>query len=162
MIKRILDIENKYKKPSSSNPHITLIPPAKLKDKKSERGLVDRVTVSINSLKPFAVNLKEVGYFGNRETIYIKVDRDTSIVDLQSKVFKEVSNVINFSLGSFIDFSIPHITLVKGLSPEDGYGAWKELSREDFSGQFICDKIVLLKKRQGHRLWCTVDIFKLG
>src|SRR5689334_9907639 len=54
----------------------------------------------------------------------------------------------------------PHITIGRKLKPWQYEKAWLEFSNKHFTGRFIADAMLLLKRQQGERAWQIVQWFE--
>ncbi len=156
---RVAAIEFKYQGESGSEPHITLVPPLELCEGMSEQNLREAVNLAVQLVDPLLVTQNGMGYFGNKETIFIGVERTFELLVLHRVLVEQVSGILKPSDGPFADLPTPHITLATHLSPEQGKKAWVALKDKSFFSQFICDKVALLRKGQGDQHWNIVKNF---
>ena len=111
----------------------------------AEEKIVQRLQQIAMAIKPMKVELKNYGCFPSH-TIYINV---TSRIPIQTlvKEIKEVQRLLkatNENKPHFIDE--PHIAIARKLKPWQFEKGWLEYSHRQFTGRFIADSMLLLKK----------------
>ncbi|MBI2669607.1 MAG: 2'-5' RNA ligase family protein [Candidatus Yanofskybacteria bacterium] len=158
----ISEIERTFQGDSGSEPHITLIPPRELIGGKSEQELIDAVHLATQRLTPFALIQKGVGFFGNKETIYVRISRTYKLVSFHQALAEAISGILEPLDGPFDNLPTPHITLSTRLSPEYGQKAWEVLRNRNFLGQFMCKRLTLLQKDRGDKHWKVLWHFDLN
>jgi 2'-5' RNA ligase len=129
----------------NSPPHITLHMPFQWKEEKEEKLL--------SVLKKFAAGKSEVkiqlnGYscFAPR-VIYVNVLESEPLRLLQSELHRLCKTELNLFNAQYRDMPFhPHVTLAfRDLKKEKFETAWIEFRDKKFSGEFITNKITLLK-----------------
>jgi 2'-5' RNA ligase len=99
---------------------------------------------------PFKVELKDFGSFPSH-SIYISVTTKEPIRELV-KGIKGEQRLFKYDKEHkphFIDE--PHLTIARKLQPWQYEQSWLEYSNKHFTGRFIADGMLLLKKREGDR-----------
>ncbi|MEJ7737925.1 MAG: 2'-5' RNA ligase family protein [Chitinophagaceae bacterium] len=128
-------------------PHITL---AKFTVwEMMEEKILNRLNIAAMGTPPFKVLLKDYGSFPSH-TIFIKV---TTKVPIQ-KLVKEVRSSKRLLKSPDYDpffITDPHMTVSRKLVPEQYDKAWLEYSHRPFTGNFIADGMLLLKRREGEK-----------
>ena len=157
---KIAAIEFQYQGENKSEPHITLVPPLELLEGKSEQELINAINLVAEACPyPFPITQKKIGYFGNKDTIFIGVERSPELLKLHGALRQAVSGILEPPDGPFADLPTPHITLAAHLSPEQGERAWEELRNKDLRDQFVCGSVVLLRKSQADKCWQFAERF---
>jgi 2'-5' RNA ligase len=140
----------KYKAPLAfhTKPHITLV--NFLAYQITQERLVNRLQHIAMGLTPFKVELKDFGSFPSH-TIYINV---TTKLPLQAvvKQLKTAAPLMTLSKDNkphFIEES--HLTICRQLKPWQYEQGWLEYSHRHFTGRFIADSMVLLKRPAGEK-----------
>ncbi|MDP3954628.1 MAG: 2'-5' RNA ligase family protein [bacterium] len=151
----------RYNWPAKSEPHITLVPPLKLLDGHTGLEMVRAVELVAKKTNPFRITQKGAGYFGYKEIINIGVERTNDILLLHRDLLEVISGILEPSQGEFADLPNPHITVVS-LPSDKGGELWEEIKNEDFSGEFLCDKITLLRRGDDEKKWAVVQNFVFG
>lgn len=122
-------------------PHITLIPPFKIKEEKEEILLNELENVS-NKEKPFTVDLSGYGSFKPR-VIFIDVKNKTPVTEL----FFRVKNAIKDhspEISKKMEEIHLHITIAtRDLSREAFKEAWPNYRNQSFNAEFEVKNLVL-------------------
>ena len=142
----------------NSPPHITLHMPFQWKETKDKK--------LISALKKFgagksAIEIQLNGFacFAPR-VIYLNVMESEPLCLLQSDLHKFCKTELNLFNAQYRDMPFhPHITLAfRDLKKDKFEKAWGEFKERKFSGDFIADKITLLK--HDGKVWnphCEID-----
>lgn len=148
-----------YKAPSAlgSKPHLTLVKFDQLE--MMEERIVSRLKALAMGFPPFKVELKDFGSYPSH-TIFINVTSKLPIQNLVKEI-KQVQRLMkmdNEHKPYFIDE--PHLTIARKLIPWQYEKAWLEYSNRHFTGRFIADSMLLLKRREGDRGYQIVQRFE--
>src|SRR5579875_1760403 len=148
--KKIVDIKTefaeKYKTDVAryTKPHITLINWISLE--LMEEKMIQRLQNIAMGITPFKIELKDYGSFPSH-TIFINV---TSKVPIQSLVreMKQAQRLMTLNRENKPHFiEEPHLTICRKLKPWQYEEGWLEYSNRQFTGRFIADSMLLLKRR---------------
>jgi 2'-5' RNA ligase len=131
-----------------SKAHLTLARFKQL-DMMEER-ILNRLKVVAMAQYPFKVELRDFGSFPSH-TIYITVTTKEPVRDLvkQIKPWQRLLKLDKDNKPHFIDE--PHLTVARGLQPWQYEKGWLEYSQKHFTGRFIADGMILLKRREGDK-----------
>lgn len=148
-----------YKAPSAlgSRPHLTLVKFDQLE--MMEERIVSRLKTVAMGFPPFKVELKNFGSYPSH-TIFINVTSKLPIQNLVKEI-KQVQRLMkmdNEHKPYFIDE--PHLIIARKLVPWQYEKAWLEYSNRHFTGKFIADSMLLLKRREGDRGYQIVQRFE--
>lgn len=148
-----------HKAPSAlgARPHLTLVKFDQLE--MMEERIVSRLKNLAMGFPPFKVELKDFGSYPSH-TIFINVTSKLPIQNL-IKELKQVQRLMkmdNEHKPYFIDE--PHLTIARKLVPWQYERAWLEYSHKHFTGRFIADSMLLLKRREGDRGYQIVQRFE--
>src|ERR1700743_186833 len=113
-----------------------------------EERIVQRLRTIAMGYCPFKVELKDFGSFPSH-TIFINVTSKLPIRGLLGEI-KDVQRLMRLDKDHkphFIDE--PHLPIARKLSPWQYEKGWLEYSNKNFSGRFIADGMLLLKRREG-------------
>jgi 2'-5' RNA ligase len=132
-----------------TKPHITLINWVSLE--LMEERMIQRLQTIAMGTTPFKVELKDYGSFPTH-TIFINV---TSKVPIQSlvKEMKGAQKLMTLNKDNkphFID--TPHLSICRKLKPWQYEEGWLEFSNRQFTGRFITDSMLLLKRTAGEKV----------
>lgn len=149
----------KYKAPSAlgGKPHLTLVKFDQLE--MMEERLVTRLKTIAMGYPPFKVELKDYGSYPSH-TIFINVTSKLPIQNLVKEI-KQVQRLMkmdNEHKPYFIDE--PNMTIARKLVPWQYEKAWLEYSHRHFTGRFIADSMLLLKRREGDKAFQIVQRFE--
>jgi 2'-5' RNA ligase len=117
-----------------------------------EERIVQRLKTIAMGFCPFKVELKDFGSFPSH-TIFINVISKLPVREL-SKEIRDVQALMKLDKDHkphFIDE--PYFTIASKLLPWQYEKGWLEYSSKHFTGRFIADSMLLLKRREGDRAW---------
>ena len=138
-------------------PHVTLV---KFKQiEMLEEKIVHRLKTIGMGYHPIKVELKDFGSFPSH-TIFINVVTKEPIKNLVREI-KDVQRLMKLDKENkphFIDE--PHLTVARQLSPWQYEQGWLEYSHKHFTGRFIADSMLLLKRREGEMPYQIVERFQ--
>ena len=148
-----------YKAPSAlgGKPHLTLVKFDQLE--MMEERLVTRLKTIAMGYPPFKVELKDYGSYPSH-TIFINVTSKLPIQNLVKEI-KQVQKLMkmdNEHKPYFIEE--PNMTIARKLVPWQYEKAWLEYSHRHFTGRFIADSMLLLKRREGDKAFQIVQRFE--
>ncbi len=148
-----------FKAPSAlgGKPHLTLVKFDQLE--MMEERLVNRLKTIAMGYPPFKVELKDFGSYPSH-TIFINVISKLPIQNLVKEI-KQVQKLMkmdNEHKPYFIDE--PNMTVARKLVPWQYEKAWLEYSHRHFTGRFIADSMLLLKRREGDKAFQIVQRFE--
>lgn len=109
---------------------------------------------------PFKVELKDFGSYPSH-TIYLQVTSKLPIEKLVKEVKTETQALMKLNRDTKPHFlQEPHFTIGMKLKPWQYEKAWVEYSHKSFSGRFIADAMLLLKRLPGER-WQIAERIEL-
>jgi 2'-5' RNA ligase len=113
-----------------------------------EEKIVHRLQVIAMGVRPFKVELRNYGSFPTH-TIFINVVSKLPIQGLvrQLKEAQRLLKLNNENKPHFIDE--PHLTICRKLKPWQYEQGWLEYAHRQFTGRFIADGMLLLKREAG-------------
>ena len=107
----------------------------------------------------FKVELRDFGSFP-AHTIYINIPTKVPIKELVKEV-KTIQHLLKMDKDHkphFIDD--PFITIARKLLPWQFEKGWLEYSHRSFTGRFIADNMLLLKRREGEKAYQIIQRFE--
>ena len=114
-----------------------------------EERIVNRLKVVAMGQYPFKIELKDFGSFPSH-TIYINVVTKIPIQTLVKEIRKESQKLMKLNDDNKPHFILePHITIARTLQPWQYEKGWLEYSNKSFTGRFIADTMLLLKRPVG-------------
>ena len=124
-----------------------------------EERLINRLKVVGMSYPPFKVELKDFGSFPSH-SIYINVTSKVLVQGLIKEVRSEAQRLMKLNDENKPHFILePHVTIARKLKPWQYEKGWLEYSNKNFTGRFIADAMLLLKRPEGEMKYKTVSRF---
>ena len=121
-----------------------------------EERIVNRLKTIAMGYHPFKVELKDFGSYPSH-TIFINVISKIPIQNLVKQI-KEAQRLMKLDKDHKPHFiEDPQITIARKLVPWQFEQAWLEYSHKHFTGRFIADGMLLLKRREGQTSWQIVQ-----
>jgi len=142
------EFHESYQNPTAlgGKPHVTLVRFTQLA--LMEERIVQRLRTIAMGYCPFKVELKDFGSFPSH-TIFINVTSKLPIRALVNEV-KDIQRLMKLDKENkphFIDE--PYLPIARKLLPWQYEKGWLEYSNKSFTGRFVADAMLLLKRRQG-------------
>jgi 2'-5' RNA ligase len=142
------EFHDTYKAPNAlwGKPHITLV--NFLQYAMMEERIISRLKTVAMGNHPFKVELKDFGSFPSH-TIYINVTTKEPVRELvkEMRPFQQLMKLNKDNKPHFIDE--PHLTVARKLLPWQYEKGWLEYSQKHFTGRFIADSMLLLRRQAG-------------
>ncbi len=139
------DFAEKYKSEHArwGKPHVTLANFVQFE--MMEERLTSRLKTIAMGYHPFKVELKNFGSFPSH-TIFINVDTQLQVKNLVKELrpAQQLMTLNKDNKPHFID--TPYLTIARKLVPWQYEKAWLEYSHKQFTGRFIADGMLLLKR----------------
>ena len=132
-----------------TKPHVTLINWVSLE--LMEEKMMQRLQLIAMGITPFKVELRDYGSFPSH-TIFINV---VSKVPIQSLVreMKQAQKLMTLNKENKPHFiETPHLSICRKLKPWQYEEGWLEYSNRQFTGRFIADSMLLLKRTAGEKV----------
>jgi 2'-5' RNA ligase len=152
------DFYNAYQAPSAlgGKPQVTLVRFTQLA--LMEERIVQRLRAIAMGYCPFKVELKDFGSFPSH-TIFINVTSKLPVRGLINEI-KDIQRLMKPDREHkphFIDE--PYMPIARKLLPWQYEQGWLEYSNRSFTGRFIADGMLLLKRREGDMAWQIAERF---
>lgn len=124
----------------------------------------DRIVNRLNTVAmgqfPFKVELRDFGSFPSH-TIYINVTTKVLVQGLVKTIRHESQRLMKLNDDHKPHFIMePHITIGRKLQPWQYEKGWLEYSNKNFTGRFIADGMLLLKRQVGEMKYQIVKRFE--
>ena len=141
-----------------SKPHLTLV--NFLQYQLMEERIVNRLHIIAMGRNPIKVELKDYGSFPSH-TIYINVTSKLPIQNLVKQIRTETQRLMKLNDDNKPHFIMePHLTIARRLLPWQYEKGWLEYSHKHFTGRFIADAMLLLKRPVGELKYEIVQRFE--
>ena len=125
-----------------------------------EERIVNRLKAIAMGYPPFKVELKEFGSFPSH-TIFINVTSKVPVQSLVKLVRTEAQRLMKLNDDNKPHFMLePHITIARKLKPWQYEKGWLEFSNKSFTGRFIADAMLLLRRPVGEMKYQIVNRFE--
>jgi 2'-5' RNA ligase len=147
----------KYKSDNArwSKPHITLV--NFLQYELMEERLLNRLKMVAMGFHPLKVELKDYGSFPSH-TIYINVMSKLPVQSLVKTIRTEAQRLMRLNDENKPHFILePHIPVARKLQTWQYEKGWMEYSHKHFTGRFIADAMLLLKRPMGESKYQIVQ-----
>ena len=149
---------NSYQAPTAlgGKPHVTLVRFTQVA--LMEERIIQRLRTISMGYCPFKVELKDFGSFPSH-TIFINVTSKLPIRALVNEV-KDIQRLMKLDKENkphFIDE--PYLPIARKLLPWQYEKGWLEYSNKSFTGRFVADAMLLLKRRQSEMAWQIAERF---
>jgi 2'-5' RNA ligase len=138
-------------------PHITMVRFTQYE--LMEDRIINKLKTVAMGYHPFKVELKDFGSFPSH-TIFINVITKIPVQNLVKEI-REGQRLMKMNSEHkphFIDE--PYITIARKLLPWQYEKGWLEYTHRHFTGRFIADSMLLLKRRAGDRAWQIAQRFE--
>ena len=140
-----------------SRPHITLV--TFMGWTIMEEKIRQRLRLVAMGAAPFKVELKDYGSFP-AHTIYINIATKVPIVNLVKEI-REMQKLMKADPEHDPHFiTEPHLSIARKLLPWQYEKGWLEYSNKHFTGRFIADSMVLLKRPVGEMKYQIAERFQ--
>jgi 2'-5' RNA ligase len=154
------DFFEKYKATTAigSRPHLTLV--NFVQYEMMEERLVNRLKAVAMGYHPFKVEMKDYGSFPSH-TIYINVMSKLPVQGLVKQIRTEAQRLMKLNDDNKPHFIMePHCTIARKLQPWQYEKGWLEYSNKHFTGRFIADGMLLLKRPVGEMKYGVAQRFE--
>jgi 2'-5' RNA ligase len=122
-----------------------------------EERLLQRLQTIAMGYHPIKIELKDYGSFPSH-TIYINVTSKVPIQDLVKQIRTEAQRLMKLNDDNKPHFiTEPHLTIARKLLPWQYEKGWQEYSHKHFTGRFIADAMLLLKRPVGEMKYQIVQ-----
>ena len=125
-------------------PHITLV--NFIQYELLEERIINHLKTIAMGVRPVKIELKDYGSFP-AHTIYINVTSKMPIQGLVKQIRAETQKLMKLDADNKPHFILePHLTIARKLQPWQYEKGWLEYSHRQFTGRFIADAMLLLKR----------------
>jgi 2'-5' RNA ligase len=125
-----------------------------------EERLINRLKVVAMGFHPIKVELKDFGSFPSH-TIYINVVSKIPVQTLVKEIRHESQRLMKLNDDNKPHFILePHLTIARKLQPWQYEKGWLEYSNKNFTGRFIADGMLLLKRPLDEKKYQVVQRFE--
>ncbi|WP_462253079.1 2'-5' RNA ligase family protein [Ferruginibacter sp.] len=143
------DFYDKYQAETArwGKPHITLV--NYLQYEMMEDKILQHLKTIAMGYHPIKIELKDYGSFPSH-TIYINITSKVPIQSLVKQIRTETQRLMKLNDDNKPHFILePQITIARRLLPWQYEKGWLEYSHKNFTGRFIADSMLLLKRPVG-------------
>ena len=154
------DFYDAYKASTSigGKPHVALV--NFIQYEMMEERLVNRLKTIAMGYYPIKLELKDFGSFPSH-TIYINITSKMPIQNLVKEIRSQAQRLMKLNDDNKPHFIMePHIPIARKLLPWQYEKGWLEYSNKHFTGRFIADGMLLLKRPVGEMKYQIVEKFQ--
>lgn len=151
---------DQYKNPTAiyGRPHVTLV--NFVQYGMMEERLVNRLEILAMGCPPIKVELKDYGSFPSH-TIYINVTSKVPVQHLIKNIRAEAQRLMKLNNDNKPHFIMePHLTIARKLQPLQYEKGWLEFSNLQFTGRFIADAMLLLRRPLNEQKYQIIKRFE--
>ena len=139
-------------------PHLTLV--NFLQYEMMEERILNRFKTIAMGSHPIKVELKNYGSFPSH-SIYINVTSKIPVQNLVKEIRHESQRLLKLNDDNKPHFILePHLTIARKLQPWQYEKGWLEYSNKHFTGRFIADGMLLLKRPADEMKYQVVEYFE--
>jgi 2'-5' RNA ligase len=139
-------------------PHLTLV--NFVQYNMMEERIISRLKTIAMGYPPFKIELKDFGSFPSH-TIYINVMSKVPVQNLIKEIRSEGQRLMKLNDDNKPHFIMePHLTIARKLQPWQYEKGWLEYSNKHFTGRFIADSMLLLKRPVGEMKYQIAERFQ--
>jgi len=161
---KIIAVKNEfYEKYKAENarwgkPHITLV--NYVQYEMMEERIINHLNSIAMGFHPVKIELKDYGSFPSH-TIYINITSKVPVQSLVKQIRTETQRLMKLNDDNKPHFILePHLTIARRLLPWQYEQGWLEYSHKHFTGRFIADGMLLLKRPVGEMKYQIVKRFE--
>jgi 2'-5' RNA ligase len=126
----------------------------------AEERIINRLRVIGMGYHPIKVELKDYGSFPSH-TIFINITSKVPIQSLVKIIRTEAQMLMKLDNDNKPHFIMePHLTIARKLQPWQYEKGWQEYSHRHFTGRFIADSMLLLKRPVGEMKYQVAGRFE--
>ena len=154
------DFNDEYKVTTSLGGKPNMILANFLQYEMMEERLINRLKVVAMGFHPIKVELRDFGSFPSH-TIYINVVSKVPVQTLVKEIRRETQRLMKLNDDNKPHFILePHFTIARKLQPWQYEKGWLEYSNKNFTGRFIADGMLLLKRPLDEKKYQVVQRFE--
>ena len=150
---KIMGVKNafyeKYKAENArwGKPHITLV--NYVQYEMMEERMINHLNTIAMGFQPVKIELRDYGSFPSH-TIYINITSKVPVQSLVKQIRTQTQRLMKLNDDNKPHFILePHLTIARKLLPWQYEQGWLEYSHKHFTGRFIADGMLLLKRPVG-------------
>lgn len=154
------DFYDEYKASTAigGKPHVALV--NFFQYEMMEERLVNRLKTIAMGYYPVKVELKDFGSFPSH-TIFINITSKVPVQELVKQVRGQAQRLMKLNEDNKPHFIMePHINIARKLLPWQYEKGWLEYSHKHFTGRFVADGMLLLKRLIGEMKYQVVEKFE--
>lgn len=154
------EFNNEYKATSPVGSKVNLVLARFTQIEMMENRIVNHLNKIALGYPPFKIELKDFGSFPSH-TIFINVISKVPVQTLIKQIRTETQRLMKLDNDNKPYFDMePYIIIARKLVPWQYEKAWLAYSNKHFTGRFIADAMLLLKRSQGEQAWQIVKRFE--
>ena len=150
---KIMDVKNDFYKKYKAEiarwgkPHITLV--NYVQYEMMEERIINHLNTIAMGFQPVKIELRDYGSFPSH-TIYINITSKVPVQSLAKQIRTQAQRLMKLNDDNKPHFILePHLVIARKLLPWQYEKGWLEYSHKHFTGRFIADGMLLLKRPVG-------------
>jgi 2'-5' RNA ligase len=125
-----------------------------------ENKIIRKLDIIAMAQYPFKVELKDFGSYPSH-TIFINSPTKVPVQDLIKHIRTETGRLMKLDSNNKPYFNLePHINVATKLNPVTYERAWLKYLNTNFTGRFIAEEMLMLKRHEGDKSWQVLKSFK--
>ena len=125
-----------------------------------EERIMNHLKIISMGFQPVKIELKDYGSFPSH-TIYINITTKAPLQNLVKQIRTETQRLMKLNDDNKPHFILePHLTIARKLLPWQYEQGWLEYSHKHFTGRFIADSMLLLKRPVGEMKYQVAKRFE--
>jgi 2'-5' RNA ligase len=124
-----------------------------------EDRIINRLKMVGMAFPPIKIELKDFGSYPSH-TIFINVTSKVGITELVRKIREQSQRLMKLDSDNTPHFiTDAHLTIARKLKPWQYEQGWQEYSNHHFTGKFIANRMLLMRKKQGELRFSPIESF---
>ncbi len=157
-VKKEFNDAYKAKSATGGRPHVALV--NFMQYEMMEDRIINRLKAIAMGYHPFKVELKNFGSFPSH-TIFVNVTSKIPIQNLVKEIRHESQRLMKLNEENKPNFLMePYVAIARKLQPAQYEKGWLEYSSKHFTGRFIAESMLLLKREVEEKKYQLVQRFE--
>ena len=125
-----------------------------------EPRIINRLNIVAMGFHPFKIELKDFGSFPSH-TIYINIASKVQVTEVVKKIREDSQRLMKLDAENKPHFiTDAHLTIARKLKPWQYEQGWQEYSNHHFTGKFIANRMLLMRKKHGETRFSPIESFE--
>ncbi|MEP6713508.1 MAG: hypothetical protein ABJA37_13875 [Ferruginibacter sp.] len=157
-VRKLFNEKFKIEAPMTQLPEITLVTFKQIQA--AESRITNRLKIIGMASHPIKIELRDFGSYPSH-TIFFQVTSKGPVGDLVKKIRHAAQRLMKLDADNVPHFmNDTNITLARKLKPWQYENGWLECSNKHFTGRFMANRMLLLKRKDGEFKYKPVESFE--